>query len=840
MGILKSVLATLSGARKSPADTGTEASSSPGPRIGDAWSLALDAGRLPEALSAVDGALESSPEATSPRLARARILRAWNRVPEALDEVARANVDDVRVLEDVEDLRMLAWHANVLGDRGRAIAAAARAAELAPQHGGIATELGSALLHAGRFDEAASALEGALRIDPSNVEAHLGLAQIHVERGRTDAAEAMFRRALHVDPAHPVALRHLAVVLANQDRLDESLPLFERAEQAFDPDHDPDPRVARAIALCRAARIEEGAVELLRVLPERPDLNGSLQLGSALLTLGDFERGWPQLEHRWFLPPLSSQRADYGVPHWSGQPLEGRTILVRAEQGIGDLFQSARFLPMLKARGARVIFQPPDGLDAIARRLRGVDRVARGGESLPAFDYFANAMSLPLAFGTTPGTVPRDVPYVTADPAYLAKWTPRLRERDPFTVGLIWAGRPEHLRDRQRSIELERLAPLLAVPGVRFVSLQQGPALAQAAGLSASVDWISLGPELRDLDDTLAVLSMLDLIIGVDTGPMHMAGALGKDAWMLLPSPPDYRWLLDREDSLWYPTMRLFRQATPRDWTPVVERVAQALQARVASRRDGLLREAPASERASLAPTVLPPAANLAIAAQTRAGFMQFVPDEPLIGPSLAHGGEWLQRELELALSFAGPGATVIEAGAGAGAHALPLARAVAPAGTLLAWESRPAFRRVLAHNLAAHGLARATIMARSLEGGGAHGFDARRESVDDLRLRRLDLLKLNDGARVLPILEGASDTLWRCRPAVMIIAADPAIPRAASDVLRGFGYRGWTAATRVFRPENFNRRTSDVQGGACVHAMLALPEEIDVRDPMPGGSAWP
>jgi hypothetical protein len=534
-------------------------------------------------------------------------------------------------------------------------------------------------------------------------------------------------------------------------------------------------------------------------------------------------------------------RADYGVPHWMGQSLEGRTILVRSEQGLGDMFQFARYLPLLKARGARVLFQPLKGLDTIARRFPGIDHILADGERLPAIDFCANLMSLPLAFGTTVATIPAEVPYLSPDPAYLAKWASRFADRSRPRVGLAWAGRPTHRSDRLRSMHLDQLASILDVEGVRFVSLQKGPAAAQAEAVPERVDWDGIGAELDELDDAAAVLSELDLLIAVDTGLAHLAGALGKPVWVMLQTPSEYRWMAGREDTPWYPTMRLFRQDSPRAWGAVVERVAESLRDWVSDPRRGTrptmpVRGRPRTPGDPVGAFDEPPCAGLAIAAETRSGFLQFVPDEPRIGRSLEHYGEWLQPRLDVALRFVRPGAVLVEAGAGAGAHTLPLARAAGGEGTLLAYETRPAFRRLLAQNLAAHRIANVSLMARAI---GADRFASGSESIDDLGLAKLDGIKVNEGTDPVAILGGAGSTLWRCRPWVLVGTADPKGLDPVRDALREFGYRAWRMETPLHPPANFNRRGEDLFAGESAHALFALPEEVDLRARLPGCDEW-
>lgn len=838
MGLLKSAVASLIGSR-GPAAGQPRDSAQAGNVLESGWRALADAGRLPDALALVDDALATSPDDAALRMARADILKAWGREHEASLEIRRAGATGTG---GAEIARRQAWAAMREGRADEAMACHRRVLELDPSDVASTLGLGAALQALGRLDESVACFRDAHSRAPGAPAALLALGSCELARRRPSDAEGWFRRAVALAPDNAAAHEHHGIALAAMDRHDEALAALSRAERMARETGEPVDAYANiGIGLCETGHASEGIRVLVDGLRERPNLNGFLQLGPALLSLGHYRAGWRYYEHRWLAEPFASMRADYGVPHWMGQPLEGRTILVRSEQGLGDMFQFVRYLPLLKARGARVLFQPLEGLDTIARRFPGIDHMLADGERLPALDFCANLMSLPLAFGTTVATIPAEVPYLSPDPAYLAKWAPRFADRSRPRVGLAWAGRPTHRSDRLRSMHLDQLAPILDVEGVRFVSLQKGPAGAQAEAVPERVDWDGVGAELDDLDDAAAVLSGLDLLIAVDTGLAHLAGAMGKPVWVMLQTPSEYRWMAGREDTPWYPTMRLFRQDTPRAWEAVVARVAESLRDWVSDPQRGArptmpVRGVSRTPDHAVGTLVEPPCAGLAIAAETRSGFIQFVPDEPRIGRSLEHYGEWLQPGLDVALRFVRPGAVLVEAGAGVGAHALPLARAAGGEGTLLAYESRPAFRRLLAQNLAAHRMANVSVMTRAI---GADRFAPGTESIDDLGLARLDGIKVNEGTDAVAILGGAGDTLWRCRPWLFVGAADPKELDPVRDALREFGYRAWRMEIPLHAPANYNRRVEDAFAGGNAHALFALPEEVDLRAPLPGCDEW-
>lgn len=795
----------------------------------------LDAHQLPEALSVVDAAIAKG-ATNALRCARSEILIAWGRLSEALEEFDRCEFDRNG---DERELRAIALFASMRGRNIDAIKALQRLLELRPDDPLAETGLGAAYLGIGQPGDAAAAYRRALASATRPLAAEIGLARALVRTDRVEDAEAVLRAALATAPTARSVLQDLAVVLGQLDRYDEAILLLERAEECPDSD-DPDeaqPFANRAIALCHSGRVAAGVDVLERELPLRPDLRGYVQLGPALLAVGSYVDGWRQFEHRWLVPPLSGQRADYGIPQWTGQSLENQTILVRSEQGIGDVVQFARYLPILESMGARVLFQPLRGMQRLAQRFQGVGRVVAEGEVLPPFAFYVNIMSLPRGFGTTVSTIPGNIPYLHPDPKFAATWETRLGPRDRPVIGLAWAGSAAHLRDRHRSLSLEQLAPVLSVPGVRFVSIQKGAATVQAESIPESCDWISLGPELNDLEDAAAVLSLVDLLVCVDTGPAHIAGAMGKSVWMMLPDPPDYRWLTEGESTPWYPTMRMFRQDEPRRWEPVIDRVASELRDWADRWRDGATglranpdiaeRSCPHRIRALERPRIR----HLAVTVETRSGMLVVDPDEPRIGRALEYEGEWLWGHLELLLRHTEAGATVIEVSPGVGPHTIPLAKKLGPSGHLLAYEGRRIQRWCLRQNLAIHRLANVAIMRRMLDGLETGGFTSGQDRIDDLAVARLAGIIVSGGADAGAIFDGAKETIWRARPWIHVVGETVGMARRLHDA----GYRVWTLTAPVHSPANFNRRLDDEVGSDQISALFALPEEKKGSEPPVG-----
>lgn len=296
-----------------------------------------------------------------------------------------------------------------------------------------------------------------------------------------------------------------------------------------------------------------------------------MSLGQLLLLQGDYRRGLPLNEHR-PLAPVSGLR-------WRGQPLKGETVLVVGEQGFGDNIQFVRYAEPLARRGARVVVGCPPGLGRLLSSVPGVAQAVEPGQVVASPDSMVHMMSLPYLFGTTLQTIPAPIPYLTPDPVTVEAWRTRLTPYGGLKVGLVWGGNPEASYDWRRSPGLAPYLQLLDLPGITFFSLQKGPAAAALAGRAMPANFIDLGPELTDFDQTAAAMQALDLVISSCTSPAHLAGALGRPVWVVLAAFPDWRWLLDREDSPWYPTARLFRARPGEGWDEALGRVRAALAA---------------------------------------------------------------------------------------------------------------------------------------------------------------------------------------------------------------------------------------------------------------------
>ncbi len=433
---------------------------------------------------------------------------------------------------------------------------------------------GVALQESARLDEALAAYETAIALKPDLVEAHNNRGNVLAGLNRRDEALASYGRAIVLRPDFAEAHDNRGVTLYELGRYDEALASHERA-LTLKPDR-PAALNNRANALHALKRHDEALASYGRAIALDPDYaEARWNEGLARLRLGDFRGGWSKYEWGWKTGHRGMERR-FAQPRWTGaEPLAGKTLLLHAEQGLGDAIQFARYAPLAAAAGARIVIEAHPSLAALLSGIPNVNAVVNRGRPLPAFDLHCPLLSLPLAFGTGLDTIPARVPYLDAPEARRARWKARLPRAERMRVGLVWSGRDRP--DPGRSMALAQLAPLLDLPGVQFVSLQKDVRDSDEAALRARPGLLHLGQALADFADTAAVVEQLDLVISIDTAAAHLAGALGKPVWILLPFLADWRWLLDRDDSPWYPTARLFRQDGPQRWDAVVARVRDAL-----------------------------------------------------------------------------------------------------------------------------------------------------------------------------------------------------------------------------------------------------------------------
>ena len=506
-------------------------------------------GRLDEASRAYAQAIQLEPDFAEAHYNLAIVLRAMGRIDDAIRACETAVVLKPELAEahDILGAMLLAR-----GRRDEACAAFRRAIRAKPDAAEIHANLGIALQEAGRPDEALAAYDTAIRINPDYAEAHTNRGNVCKALGRLDDAASAHRMAIWIKPDCAEARFNLGNTLKALGRSDEAIDAYEEAIHVR-----PDFAEAR--------------------------FNHSMEL----LLAGDFDRGWA--EYEWRLDEACQHLAPrtFSRPRWRGENLRGRRILLHAEQGLGDTIQFCRYASLVAARGGCVTLEVPKLLVGLLSGLAGVTQLIAAGSALPAFDVHCPLMSLPLVFGTRLATIPAPIPYLTAKPDRVVRWRNRLGPSTRLRVGLVWSGglRPDQpeLREvnERRNIPL-RMLGRLNHPGIDFVSLQKGePAESEGLALKDIIwpagNFYNAAPQIGDFEDTAALIETLDLVISVDTSTAHLAAAMGKPVWLLNRFDSCWRWLEHRDDSPWYPTLRLFRQTAAGDWPGVMERVAGAL-----------------------------------------------------------------------------------------------------------------------------------------------------------------------------------------------------------------------------------------------------------------------
>ncbi|WP_407156975.1 tetratricopeptide repeat protein [Bradyrhizobium sp. STM 3557] len=514
-----------------------------------------DQDKFDEAVVAYLNALSTEPDDVELHIALGNVLYKQSQFDDAAVHYRRAIA---LAPNDVVPMRLLGHALHEAGRAGDAVEAYQKAALLDPRDVVISSNLGACLCGLGQFDAAIAACERALALHPDHAPAHTNLGIIYEKMGNADAAVAAHRRALAADPGYARGYANLAVALRNRGDLDEMLEMSRQAV-ALAPDD----------ALTRYNHAH------------------------FLLICGYLAEGFA--EHQWGrkCKHLAPEMPVFEGPEWQGENFAGKTLLLFAEYGIGDALQFVRYVPMVTARGGTVVLQVQPAIAALLRPMQGVVVLGRD-EPVPHYDLQLPLMDLPRIFGTTLDTIPVGVPYLKADPVKVEAWRAVLGNRPALKVGVVWAGSPLHKGDQQRSLTAEAVLPRLVVPGVQLFSLQKEPRPADKPVLQRLAgDIIDLAPRLGDFTDTAAAVAALDLVISVDTSVAHLAGALGRPCWVLLPHALDWRWLRDREDTPWYPTMRLFRQSKPQAWDGVLAHVSVELELVASGQRELLLPPAP-------------------------------------------------------------------------------------------------------------------------------------------------------------------------------------------------------------------------------------------------------
>jgi tetratricopeptide (TPR) repeat protein len=444
-----------------------------------------------------------------------------------------------------------------------------------PNNADILNLFGLILSQRKEYDSAMQYLEKSLSINPLNASAQNNLGFCLARLGRRDDALGFFEKALELNPYLYDALMNKGEVCYSRGLFDEAIKYFQKALQLKPNEANASNNIGAC--LLDTGKVRESIQHFQKAIQIKEYFSEAhFNLGIAMLLLGDFKNGWWEYMWRWGLDEF--RVPDFKQPIWDKQELTGKTLYLHAEQGFGDIIQFIRYAPLIAERGARIIFACPKTISSLMKNVEGLSQVVYE-DPYPEFDYHCPILCLPMVFGTNLENIPAKIPYIKADPVLVKKWAERIQNNNShLKVGLAWAGSTKHKKDHLRSISLNLLAPLAQLEGITFYSLQIGAGSEQAKTPPSGLKLIDYMDEVIDFSDTAALMENLDMVISVDTSVAHLAGAMGKPVWTLIQCVPDWRWMLDREDSPWYPTMSLFRQASPGDWESVIKRVADELR----------------------------------------------------------------------------------------------------------------------------------------------------------------------------------------------------------------------------------------------------------------------
>ncbi len=504
-------------------------------------------GRLEESIDAYQRAIAAKPDFV---VAMGNLADSYRRVGRNIE--ADALYEKVLAMQP-EDCAALCARAHGLlrkNDIDGAVALFRKVVEKFPNDWNGHNGLGVALVRQGKLDEAAELYEKAIPLASDNAGPWNNLGFVRVAQGRIEDGIAAYDRALAIRPDYSDALNNLGNAQLEKLDLEKALQSYEAA-LFVDPDH-------------ADAHWNRALLHLLK---------------------GDFPRGWLEYEWRWLKFPQF--RRHFRQPKWDGFDISGKTILVHAEQGFGDVLQFVRLTPLVSARGATVNLECQREISGLLQHVPGIARTITRGDPIPPFDVHCPLLSLPRALGLSADLIPSPVPYLQVDENLRNRWEKRLHEyRSSFKVGIVWAGSRIHPRDTHRSMGLKEFDRLGEIEGVKLFSLQKGDGGGSGGAPPSGSNLADFTDELHDFSDTAALMMNLDLVIGVDTAVVHLAGALGRAVWTLLPFSPDWRWQLGRDDCPWYPTMRLFRQSKPGEWGGVMSRVADELKTHIGRARE--------------------------------------------------------------------------------------------------------------------------------------------------------------------------------------------------------------------------------------------------------------
>ncbi len=830
------------------------------PSDGDAhYNLAValyQTGQVEEAAFHYRQATELNPDHASAHANLGLVLYGQGNLEEAVIHYQKAIALKPDHINAHNGLAVVLYH---LGRLDEATFHCQQAIALNPNYFSAYNNLGTILQKQGRLDEAMAQYQRAIALKPDYANAYDNLGTIYQERKNLEEAIAHYRQAIALDPRSANAYNNLGSALKAQGRLEEAIACCREAIR-LQPDHA-DAHNNVGSSLVEQARFEEAIAHYEQALRCKPDhVNAHLNLGIVLLMLGDFRRGFAEYHWRWHsnqCPPLRYPRA-----LWDGSDLNGKIILLTAEQGFGDTIQFARYAPLVAQRGGCVVVACQKPLVRLLETLPGINKCVDRDRVNVETHFHAPLLDLPFILETTLETIPANVPYLTPPPSPVQLPPPEQVEGTvptPLKIGIVWASNPDNSTSPKRTCPLAHFLSLAQIPGIALYSLQKDLPESDAALLAANPTLQDLRHQLSDFGDTAAAIAQLDLVISVDTAVAHLAGALGKPVWTLLPYVADWRWLLQREDSPWYPTMRLFRQERESDWEGVFRRVREALRQKVAEAKR---EEIPGWDAEKMEHSTLEKSSQtnqstelltrlsshpLSTHKKCRHGLLLYYPNT-LIGKALERYGEWLEREVDLFRSLLRPGDTVVEVGADVGAHTLVFAQLVGEAGKVVAIAPQRLLFQTLCANLAINGITNThchqVVLGDTLGwvpatiAGAEPTSDSDPSANEKIPMIALDQLDLSQCQLIKIIVEedsqralqGASTTIQQHQPVLYLESLHQEVSQNLIRDLNSFGYDLYWHHPPLFNPKNFFHNPENVFGAAKAFNILGFHRDQNIR----------
>lgn len=711
---------------------------------------------------------------------------------------------------------------------------------LKPNFPEVHNNLGLVLQEEGYIEAAISCYQEAIKLNPEYAEAHNNLGNAFEETKNLEKAISCYEKSLTLNSNYIDAYNNLGNVLLSLGKAEEAIACYQKALE-LNPNYV-QAHYNYANALKDLDRLEDAIAKLQYTLTLDPNFaEAHKNLGISLLIKGEFASGFAEYEWRWYTKEY--RKIASFQPVWHGGDLQGKKILLLCEQGFGDNIHFIRYAPLIAQLGAHITLACYEELYRLFKTVSGIEEIVTSGTTVE-YDYCAPTISLPYLMGTTTETIPTNIPYLF--PPKTSAIILESARNIYLKIGIVWAGNPGHPNDRNRSCSLLNFLPLLDIPGIAFYSLQKGAKAQDLTALNLAGKIQDLGEKINDFADTAAIIDQLDLVICVDTSVAHLAGAMGKPVWVLLSKVADWRWMLEREDNPWYPTLRLFRQTKLGDWHPVFQKVALELEK--------LVNELKNKEMENKLPEQsLLPGNGFNQLKKCRHGVLLYNINDLEVGKSLAAYGEYKEGEIELLQQIIKPKDLVVEIGANIGVHTVYLAQEVGTQGTVLAFEPQRVIFQNLCANLALNSITNtycynvavsdtfSAINLPVLDYSKPNDFSkldireneeselAQTITLDSLNLPRCRLIKIDVAGMELAVLQGAINTIKGLQP-ILYINYQPKNDKSLINFIAECGYKMYWHKIPIYNSNNYLQNSENVFVKAESNSIFCVPPNFDFK----------